>query len=74
MKKWLVTTGAEIKPDQLRAKLAPLGCTVDTTYRPVPLGESEIVYGVVGPADLAETLADDDMVTDIVPNEEMSLY
>lgn len=74
MKKWLVTTDAGISRDQLRDKLAPLGCTVDAAYRPVPIGESEIVYGVLGPADLDDTLAGDDMVTDIVPNEEMSLY
>ncbi len=74
MKKWLITTDIGISQEQLRDRLAPLGCTVDADFRPVPLGESEIVYGVLGPADLADTLASDDMVTDVCPNEEMSLY
>jgi hypothetical protein len=74
VKKWLVTTDAAISQAQLSDKLTPLGCTVDTAYRPVPLGETEIVYGVLGPDDLADRLAGDDMVADVCPNEEMSFY
>ncbi|MDI1478908.1 hypothetical protein [Polyangium sp. y55x31] len=71
--KWLVTTRAHVTAEELQAALSP-NATVDRSEPPIPLGEDEKVYVVLGPADLDRSLALTADVLGISPVSPMTLW
>ena len=71
--KWLVTTRAHVTAEELEAALSP-GATVDRSEPPIPLGEDEQVYVVLGPDDLDRRLALTADVLGISPISPVTLW
>ena len=71
--RWLLTTGADSDLDDLAARLAPLGVSLDDEP-PVPLDGGEQVVFANGPRDLPQRLAQADLGVRANRNSDVELY
>ncbi len=72
--RWLITIQKPADPDELEKALHACNAELDGDNPPVPLGNSELVVQVTGPADLPDKLKSVPCVVEVYPNSEMQLY
>ncbi len=71
--RWLLTTRADDDLDELAARLAPLGASLDDEP-PVPLDGGEQVVFASGPLDLPKRLAQADVAVKANRSSDVELY
>jgi hypothetical protein len=71
---WLVTVDSSADLQQLKGRLAELGCGGLENAAPIPLGDNEQVIEVSGPPDLAARAGRLPGVRKVSPNSRMTYY
>ena len=71
---WLVTTKDDIDLAALDEKLAAWKSERLIDLPPVPLGDDELVFEVIGPKDLPQRASIDPSILEVYPNPDMDLF